>query len=176
MSILRTISVIAFSVGLTLSAAARESRGGAPLLDVKTARQLVNQEDKVRMFGPKAGNYKYDSRMLRAAKIAEERARARSTRSCWRYVKTALLAAEVIDSYPKTAYAKQAGEELTRLHGFRRLPIVDPYKAPPGAVLVYGGRGPGHVEIRTANGFVSDFESPKPSKRPLIGVYVKPRG
>ncbi len=175
---LRTVSVIALTALLTLTASARERRkqSGAPLLDVKTARELVSQEDKVRMFGPKAGNFKYDARMLRAAKIAEERARARSTKRCWRYVKAALLAAEVIDSYPKTALAKQAGEELTRLHGFRRLPIVDPYKAPPGAVLVYGGKGAGHVEIRTAKGFVSDFESPKPSKRPLIGVYVKPQG
>lgn len=114
--------------------------------------------------------------MVRAAKIAEDRARKHSIRSCWRYVKTALLAAEVIDSYPKTAYAKQAGEELSRLHGFQRLPIIDPFKAPIGSVLVYGGKGAGHVEIRTVAGFVSDFESTTPSKRPLIGVYVKPRG
>ena len=31
----------------------------------------------------------------------------------------------------------------------------------------------GHVEIRTKNGFVSDFRSKTPSKRPLIGVYAK---
>jgi hypothetical protein len=40
--------------------------------------------------------------------------------------------------------------------------------------LVYGsGRGPGHVEIRTVNGFVSDFRTPTPSHRPLIGIYAK---
>jgi hypothetical protein len=40
--------------------------------------------------------------------------------------------------------------------------------------LVYGGgRAAGHVEIRTKTGFVSDFRSPTPSKRRLIGVYAK---
>ena len=30
---------------------------------------------------------------------------------------------------------------------------------PLGSVLVYGGKGAGHVELRTAKGFVSDFAS-----------------
>jgi hypothetical protein len=47
-------------------------------------------------------------------------------------------------------------------------------KAPLGSVIVYGGKGAGHVEFRTKTGFVSDFSTPRPSKRPLIGVYVKP--
>ena len=61
------------------------------------------------------------------------------------------------------------------------LPITDLRRStfrilttPVGSVLVYGGRGAGHVEIRTDDGFVSDFKSNKPSKRPLIGVYIKP--
>jgi hypothetical protein len=112
--------------------------------------------------------------LVRAASIAQERAHARSKSRCWRYVKTALLAAGVISSYPKTAYAKQAGDELVRDYGFKRLPIRDPYAAPIGAVLVYGSRrAAGHVEIRTRTGFVSDFVNKKPSKRPLIGVYAK---
>lgn len=125
-------------------------------------------------FGPKAEGIRYDSRMLQAAQIAEARARQHSIRSCWRYVKEALLAANVVDTYPQTALAKQAGDELIHRHGFRRLSITDPFKAPVGSVLVYGGRGAGHVEIRTADGFVSDFESPTPSKRPLLGIFVKP--
>ncbi len=145
----------------------------ASLLDVQTARRLT-REDAVSRFGPQATRFRYDARMIRAAKIAENRARKHSIKRCWRYVKTALLEADVIDSYPKTAYAKQAGHELTQKHGFRRLPIKDPFKAPIGSVLVYGGRGAGHVEIRTREGFVSDFESATPSKRPLIGVFVKP--
>ena len=51
----------------------------------------------------------------------------------------------------------------------------DPYRAPIGSVLVYGGRGAGHVEIRTKNGFVSDFVSKKPSERPFLGAYVLPK-
>jgi len=125
-------------------------------------------------FGPKADGVRYDSRMIHAAQIAEQRAQQHSIRSCWRYVKEALLAANVVNTYPGTTYAKQAGEELINKHGFRRLSISDPFKAPLGSVLVYGGAGAGHVEIRTQGGFVSDFESPTPSKRPLLGVFVKP--
>ena len=126
-------------------------------------------------FGPKSGGIRYDARMIKAAQIAEERARKKSTKRCWRSVKVALKDAQVIQSYPQTAYAKQAGGELTAYHGFRQLPgISDPYKAPVGSVLVYGGKGAGHVEFRTRDGFVSDFKSPTPSSRPLLGVYVKP--
>lgn len=125
-------------------------------------------------FGPKADGVRYDSRMIHAAQIAEQRARQHSIRSCWRYVKEALLAANVVDTYPQTTYAKQAGDELINKHGFRRLAISDPFKAPVGSVIVYGGPGAGHVEIRTQGGFVSDFESPTPSRRPLLGVFVKP--
>ena len=128
----------------------------------------------VSWFGPKADGVRYDSRMIHAAQIAEERARHHSIRSCWRYVKEALLKANVVDTYPQTPLAKQAGDELIKTHGFRRLSISDPFKAPIGAVLVYGGRGAGHVEIRTKDGFVSDFESRTPSKRPLLGIFVKP--
>ncbi len=63
---------------------------------------------------------------------------------------------------------------MMRDYGFKKLPISDPYAAPVGAVLVYGGsRAAGHVEIRTRTGFVSDFQNKKPSKRRLIGVYAK---
>ena len=125
-------------------------------------------------FGPKSSAYRYDKRMIRAAKIAQDRARPHSTNYCWRYVKNALLAADAVDSYPGTRYAKQAGSELTRNYGFKPIKVSNPYDAPVGSVLVYGGNGAGHVEIRTNEGFVSDFKTNKPSRRPLIGVYVKP--
>ncbi len=111
--------------------------------------------------------------LIRAATIAQDRAHARSKSRCWRYVKQALVAAGVVNTYPKTAYAKQAGDELVRNHGFKKLPISNPFAAPVGAVLVYTARGPGHVEIRTKTGFVSDFKTPTPSRRKLIGVYAK---
>ncbi len=161
--------ILALLLCLASSFAADSSES---LYDASTAQKL--DPAKLSIFGLEAGKFKYDARMIRAAEIAQERARSRSTSRCWRYVKTALLASNTIASYPKTAYAKQAGTELATNYGFRKIQVSDPYKAPIGAVLVYGGRGPGHVEIRTEVGFVSDFQSEKPSLRPLIGVYVKP--
>ena len=115
-----------------------------------------------------------DPKLATAATIAQERASAHSKSKCWRSVKQALLAAGVVDSYPKTALAKEAAAELVNDYGFKKLPVTDPYAAPVGAVLVYtANRAPGHVEIRTPTGFVSDFKTDKPSKRKLIGVYAK---
>ena len=111
---------------------------------------------------------------MRAATIAEERAHAHSRRQCWHAVKEALLASGVISSRPKTEYAKQAGQELVNNYGFQKLPVNDPYQAPVGSVLVYNAnRAAGHVEIRTKDGFVSDFRSKTPSRRPLLGIFVK---
>jgi len=126
-----------------------------------------------RIFGPKSANIRYDSRMIHAAEIAAERAHRHSTERCWHSVKNALLDAQVVPTRPTTEYAKQAGNELQDKFGFTRIRVTSPFDAPVGAVLVYGGRGAGHVEIRTATGFVSDFISPTPSPRPLLGVYVK---
>jgi hypothetical protein len=115
-----------------------------------------------------------DPKLMRAATIAEERAHAHSRRQCWHYVKEALLASGVIRSRPTTAYAKQAGQELVNNFGFKKLAVSDPYQAPIGSVLVYNAnRAAGHVEIRTKDGFVSDFRSKTPSRRPLLGVFVK---
>lgn len=115
-----------------------------------------------------------DPKLMRAATIAEERANAHSREQCWHYVKEALVASGAVNSYPKTVYAKEAAKELVGTYGFKRLAVRDPYKAPVGAVLVYGNnRGAGHVEIRTRDGFASDFRSKIPSPRPLIGVYTK---
>jgi hypothetical protein len=115
-----------------------------------------------------------DPKLMRAATIAEERAHAHSRRQCWHAVKEALLASGAISSRPKTVYAKQAAQELVSNYGFHKLPVTDPYQAPIGSVLVYNAnRAAGHVEIRTQNGFVSDFRSKTPSRRPLLGIFVK---
>jgi hypothetical protein len=115
-----------------------------------------------------------DPKLTRAATIAEERAHAHSRSMCWHYVKEALLASGVIDSRPKSEYARDAAQDLVSNYGFKKLSVRDPFAAPIGSVLVYGtNRSVGHVEIRTKNGFVSDFRSPTPSHRPLIGVYAK---
>ncbi len=122
---------------------------------------------------PPASSMVSNRKLVQAADIALNSAHVHSTGSCWRYVKSALLKAEAINSYPKTGYAKQAGLELVHDYGFVRTTISNPFSAPVGSVLVYGGSGAGHVEIRTRTGFVSDFVSAKPSGRPLIGVFVK---
>jgi hypothetical protein len=115
-----------------------------------------------------------DGRLMQAATIAEERAHAHSRSMCWHYVKEALLASGVIDSRPKSELARDAAQELVNNYGFERLSVTDPFAAPIGSVLVYGtSRTVGHVEFRTQDGFVSDFRSKTPSRRPLLGVYAK---
>src|SRR6187401_2752906 len=76
------------------------------LYDSKTAKKIDPATQSI--LGPQSGKFRYDSRMIKAAEIAASRARSRSTKRCWRYVKNALVAADVIDSRPDTVYAKQA--------------------------------------------------------------------
>ncbi len=137
--------------------------------------EVVDQYQSKRIVYPLAKvDNRINAKLIHAASIAQDRARAHSKSACWHYVKNALLASGIISTYPKSVYAKEAGEELVRDYGFKKLPIHDPYKAPIGSVLVYGARrAAGHVELRTKTGFVSDFQNKKPSKRPLIGVYAK---
>lgn len=114
-----------------------------------------------------------DPKLRKAASIAQERANARSKSRCWQYVKTALVEAGVIDSYPRTNYATQAGDELVSRYGFKKLPIHDQFAAPIGSVLVFGHGTQGHVVIRTRNGFVSDYWTKNRCKYPLVAVYGK---
>ncbi len=146
--------------------------------DVSGKKQSVEVVDKYqpkKIVRPLAKiDSKIDPKLCRAATIAQERANAHSHSLCWRFVKEALVAAGVVRSRPTTLLAKQAGNELVNNYGFKKLPVSDPYQAPVGAVLVYGAkRAAGHVEIRTQDGFASDFRSKTPSRRPLIGVFAK---
>jgi hypothetical protein len=142
----------------------------------EVAVPVIDEYRKDRIVQPLAKvDPKLDPKLTRAASIADERAHAHSKSRCWHYVKEALLASGAVTTYPKTSLAKQAGDELVRDFGFKKLPIRDPYAAPIGSVLVYfkGRNRPGHVEIRTKNGFVSDFRSKSACKYALIGVYAK---
>ena len=131
-----------------------------------------SQTRKLTLPVPKADGI--DPRLARAATIAQERANAHSRRMCWAYVKDALLASGAVSSRPQTLNAKEAAGELVNHYGFKKLPVTNPYAAPVGSVLVYYAKNsPGHVEIRTQDGFVSDFRSRTPSPRPLIGIYAK---
>src|SRR4030095_14140877 len=140
----------------------------------KQSIEIVEKYYPKKMVKPFGNDSKIDPKMRRAATIAEERARAHSLSKCWHYVKEALVAAGVVKSRPQTVLAKQAGQELVNNYGFKKLPVSNPYEAPVGSVVVYGAkRAAGHVEIRTENGFVSDFRSKTPSRRPLLGVFAK---
>jgi hypothetical protein len=140
----------------------------------KQSIEIVEKYYPKKMVKPFGNDSKIDPKMRRAATIAEERARAHSLSKCWHYVKEALVAAGVVKSRPQTVLAKQAGQELVNNYGFKKLPVSNPYEAPVGSVLVYGAkRAAGHVEIRTEDGFVSDFRSKTPSRRPLLGVFAK---
>lgn len=133
----------------------------------------LSGQSQARFFRYSAKTVEVCPGLLKASQIAEANARPRSIKRCWRYVKRALVAANVVDSYPDGIAAKNAGRELTRHFGFTKLPISDPEDAPVGSILVYGGKGYGHVEFRTEDGYVSDFKASRPSRRPLTGVYVK---
>lgn len=137
---------------------------------------IVDQYQKNRIVYPMAKiDPRLDPKLTRAATIADERARAHSKSRCWHYVKEALVASGAVSSRPTSSLAKQAGDELVRDFGFKKLPIRDPYAAPIGSVLVYfkGRNQPGHVEIRTKTGFVSDFRSKSACRYALLGVYAK---
>src|SRR5262249_27165071 len=147
----------------------------------KTANGKKESVPVISDYYPKRLLYPYakidrhiDNRLVQAASLAQERAHAHSRSRCWHYVKDALLASGVIDSRPKTELARDAAAELVNNYGFKKLSITDPFSAPVGSVLVYGtARSVGHVELRTKDGFVSDFRSTTPSRRPLMGVYAK---
>ena len=161
--------LLLFILAATLSNAT--AKADESLMDRSQAQKLTPAQKEA--FGPKSGGLRYDARMIRAAAIAQARAHPKMTWHCWKYVKDALVAAQVVSSRPKSTFANQAGAELCQKYGFTKLPIRDPYLAPVGAVVVYNGADGGHVEIRTEDGFVSDFESRTAYPRPVLGVYVK---
>jgi hypothetical protein len=173
-------TLVACALGLTAAAAQAETASSQPFVfrdaqGKQQSAQIITKYQPKKITSPLAKMDRHvDSKLLRAATIAQERAHAHSHSRCWQYVKEALLASGIIGSYPKTAYAKEAGHELVNNYGFKKLSVRDPFKAPVGSVLVYGAnKAAGHVEIRTKDGFVSDFRSKIPSPRPLLGVYVK---
>jgi len=167
----RTANDVRTCVSETAAHGRGERPGVVPLRSIRIGHVIIPRDVRpLAKVDPRL-----DPKLSRAATIADERARAHSKSRCWRYVKEALLASGAVTTYPKTSLAKEAGDELVRDYGFKKLPIQDPYAAPVGSVLVYfkGRNRPGHVEIRTKTGFVSDFRSKVPCKYALIGVYAK---
>ncbi len=152
-----TVSTTAKPVGRFSFKSAEGKKESVPVVTQYYPKQIVYPFGRV--------DRHIDGRLMQAASIAEERAHAHSRSRCWHYVKEALL---------KTELARDAAQELVSNYGFKRLSVSDPFAAPVGSVLVYGtSRSVGHVEFRTRDGFVSDFRSKTPSRRPLLGVYAK---
>lgn len=95
---------------------------------------------------------------------------------CASWVRLALERAGIKPKGGGMGHAKDMGPGLTKL-GFTKCNMKS-RQAPPGAVIVYGGGAYGHVEIRTKNGYISDYWSATPrdvasgGTRPLKGVYV----
>jgi hypothetical protein len=127
--------------------------------------------------GPAPVDKRIDKRMVLASFIARVKAPHEwGTLKCWRAVKIAMVEAGAIPTLPASIYARDAGEELVSRYGFVRLNIHDPYLAPAGSVLVYADpkkKEACHVELRTLDGFASDYSSEWRCKYPLIGVYAK---
>lgn len=135
---------------------------------------------------------------VQAADYARSHVLGGSIGKCYAYVKKALQATGAVNTYLPGVAAKGAGPELEK-QGFVNVlgkpgaNIRSPYDAPPGAVLVYGAAPGatdknakyGHIEIRTRDGFASDYFSQRARTgdasaglegrgRVLIGVYIKP--
>ncbi|HAK06375.1 MAG TPA: hypothetical protein DCO65_03750 [Spartobacteria bacterium] len=174
---LSVVGAFCMAVFATQSQAAGPKKDSKSTFFFKDASGNEKSAEIVTKYQPRKIVYpvaKIDPKLRRATTIAEERAHAHSRSRCWHYVKEALVAAGVVSSRPKSVFAKDAGQDLVSNYGFKKLAVRDPFKAPVGSVLVYGARrAAGHVELRTKDGFVSDFRSKIPSPRPLLGVYVK---
>lgn len=116
-----------------------------------------------------------------------------SSYDCAYYVRKALAGTLLPKGTGPLGDAKHVGCRLQE-HGMKNLCktgcssksytcMMDPYAAPAGSVLIYDnvGRGchpAGHIEIRTSNGFISDYFSTRPRNagnkcRRLIGIWVK---
>jgi hypothetical protein len=102
--------------------------------------------------------------------------KTKGTRSCYRYVKIALLKAGLISKYLGGISAVNAGKYLEK-EGFINLlkKKPSPIIAPIGALMIYKTKSSkhGHIEIKSGlEEFVSDHIRQKVDGR-LIGIYVK---
>ena len=126
--------------------------------------------------------------MAAAIAYAKKHAHRDSVHLCLKYVKHALLAGKAIRTYPGTIAAKDFGPELQKA-GFKNLLLTKPgtnlSTAPVGAVIIYrpvemqeykGKTIYGHIEIKTDDGYVSDYFNPIPTYRTNPVTMVSPVG
>lgn len=132
---------------------------------------------------------KRGSRVVRRTSVSSNR-KSGSIGACYNGVKELLQKSGVTPRRLVGEHAKNAGASLNK-QGFLNLlktdyknKIKSPYDAPVGAIIVYGGGASGHIEVRTATGFISDYNSPNARTgsakaglsgkgRRVIGVYIK---
>jgi hypothetical protein len=171
-----------------------QTSGGVPGVP-NTSNNLSQGDKNLQQVGVDKNGQPVYADMSNLASVAKNLADAggklangnsRTGQNCWAGVKTSLLAAGLVDSYPSTGYASQAGGELESKYGFTKLNISDPLQAPNGAVIVYANSADprGHVEIKSTDSsgntkWVSDLSRNNPDSlnRPstvrVTGIYVK---
>lgn len=140
---------------------------------------------------PEIQKYSNSAQVDQAIKYGLRNKEKRTNRLCYRYVKRALFASDLVSSYPPGRYARNGVSDLKR-QGFKNLledpkykgMIRSPKHAPKGAVLVYENirnpRHPGHIEIKTDwgtnGGYVAELYRSGTTEiyqRRLIGVMIK---
>src|SRR5438132_11238331 len=114
--------LIAISAGGLLFATAAHGQlveSGKSRFTFKDADGKTDSAEVVTKYAPKKIVHPFakmdgsvDAKLRRAARIAEQRAHAHSREQGWHHVKQAVLASAAVNSYPQTAYAKQAATEF----------------------------------------------------------------
>jgi len=115
-----------------------------------------------------------DPKLTRAATIAQERA-MRTPAQCAGIMSKKLARLPGSSIHDQKASMPGMRRRIWSCnYGFKKLSMRDPFARRIGSVLVYG---PAAASVTSRSGrrtvFVSDFRSPTPRNRPLIGVYAK---
>lgn len=197
-----SVSVIAAHFGIPAKALADANGISNPNILIAGTQLLipVRVDTSHSAFATTADVPRPGAAVRAAAAIARRSVRARSAGLCYRYVKRALLAGGAVDHYLGGVAACEAGPLLERegfvdILGLAGAGIASPYDAPTGAVIVYKATATatdrnriyGHIEIRTDDGFASDYFSASartgaasngltlvsPRGRAVSGIYVK---
>ncbi|SFG74762.1 Murein DD-endopeptidase MepM and murein hydrolase activator NlpD, contain LysM domain [Duganella sp. CF458] len=139
---------------------------------VKEDRSAKTTHPEATISKPPASN-----RVATAIAYAMQHKEPKSIGRCLRYVKRALVAAGYFTKYPGVEHAKDFGPTLQSA-GFKNLLVSAPgtniSTAPHGSIIIYapvekqtysGGVISGHIEIKHAGGYVSDFNGHNPCYR-----------
>lgn len=170
----------------TTAAPAKPVPARQPPASAAPAKPVVVEKRSPATTHPEAKVVKVQTGDRIAAAIAHALAhkKAKSIGYCLRYVKGALVAGGLFAKYPGCGHAKNFNPYMAK-EGFKDLlgTGVNLNTAPVGAVIIYGPveaqthNGKiisGHIEIKYAHGYVSDFSSPRPVYRVNPVTMVSP--